>query len=179
MSRTCVSLLLMLCLVVPGAVGADDEAVRRIDWMDLIPEGWMPPEADIDHFFDPVPQPELRASDVPVIEALDGQRVQLPGYLVPLGFQDSGAFQRFLVVPYFGACIHVPPPPPNQIVFVTLPSAMDLDDPYGAHWVTGVLSTSTSTTELADAAYTMQGELVEPFDWQQPPNPSAAAPASR
>jgi len=164
MSRTWISLFLVLCLVVPAATAADDEEVRRIDWMDLIPEGWMPPEADIDHFFDPVPQPELRASDVPVIEALDGQRVQLPGYLVPLGFQDSGAFQRFLIVPYFGACIHVPPPPPNQIVYVELEEPVLLDDPYGIYWVTGVMSTHATDTDLAEAAYTMKGEELEYFD---------------
>ena len=70
------------------------------------------------------------------------------------------------VVPYFGACIHVPPPPPNQVVFVSLPVAVAVEDPYGPHWVTGVMRTSSSSTELADAAYTLNGELVEVFDWE-------------
>ena len=69
------------------------------------------------------------------------------------------------MVPYFGACIHVPPPPPNQVVFVSLPEAVAVDDPYGPHWVTGVLSTASSSTELAEAAYTLAGERVEVFDW--------------
>ena len=70
------------------------------------------------------------------------------------------------MVPYFGACIHVPPPPPNQIVYVEMPEAVSLDDPYGAHWVTGVMTTEASSTSLAETSYTMAGELVEEFDWE-------------
>jgi len=162
----------------PHAGSAADATARVLTWDDLLPEDWTPPVASIDHFFDAPPQPARAPAQAPVVEALDAQRVRLPGYLVPITL-DGERVREFLMVPYFGACIHVPPPPPNQIVFVTLPTAMDLDDPYGAHWVTGILSTATSSTELADAAYTMEGELVERFDWQQPPNPSAGAPASR
>jgi hypothetical protein len=51
------------------------------------------------------------------------------------------------------------------VVFVSLPEAVAVDDPYGPHWVTGVLSTASSSTELAEAAYTLAGEQVEVFDW--------------
>jgi len=154
------------------------ESPTVLTWDDLLPEGWTPPVTSVDHFFDSPPQPAQTPDDAPVVDALDAQRVRLPGYLVPITLEGERV-REFLMVPYFGACIHVPPPPPNQIVFVSLPQAIDLDDPYGAHWVTGVLSTSISSTELADAAYTMRGEAVDPFNWQQPPVASSDGPASR
>ena len=95
---------------------------------------------------------------------MNEQRVRLPAYLVPLDV-DGESLRSFLLVPYFGACIHVPPPPPNQVVYVEMPEAISLDDPYGAHWVTGVLSTQASSTSMAEAGYSMRGEKVEPFDW--------------
>jgi hypothetical protein len=145
---------------------APSSIVREITWDDLLPAGWTPPVAVVDHFFDAPPQPAVAAGQTPVVDELNNQRVRLPGYLVPLAL-DGGKVREFLMVPYFGACIHVPPPPPNQIVFVRLGQAVPLDDPYGAHWVTGVLSTSTSSTELAEAAYTMVGERVEVFSWDR------------
>ena len=139
-------------------------AVREITWDDLLPEGWIPPSVSVDHFFDAAPPPAAAMDDAPVVAELDGQRIKLPGYLVPLAMEGE-KLKDFLMVPYFGACIHVPPPPPNQIVFVSLPEAVFVEDPYGPHWVTGVLRTASSSTELADAAYTLSGELVEVFDW--------------
>ena len=143
---------------------ASDSLARQITWDDLLPEGWIPPSVSVDHFFDAAPVQSVPAVDAPVVAALDGQRVKLPGYLVPITM-DGEKLREFLMVPYFGACIHVPPPPPNQVVFVQLAEPVAVADPYGPHWVTGTLSTTLSDTELAEAAYTMSGELVEIFDW--------------
>ena len=149
-----------------SARAADDPGpAREVSWDDLLPEGWVPPSLAIDHFFDPVPPEPIDMADVPIVPELNGQRIKLPGYLVPLAMEGE-KLKDFLMVPYFGACIHVPPPPPNQIVFVSLPEAVFVEDPYGPHWVTGVMSTASSSTELADAAYTLSGELVEVFDWE-------------
>lgn len=138
--------------------------IRQITWDDLLPQGWVPPSVSVDHFFDAAPPPTSAMADAPVVAELNGQRIKLPGYLVPITLEGE-KLKEFLMVPYFGACIHVPPPPPNQVVFVSLPEAVLVDDPYGPHWVTGVLSTATSNTELAEAAYTLAGEQVEVFDW--------------
>lgn len=61
--------------------------------------------------------------NAPVVKALDGQNIRLPGYIVPLEVSEEGRTTEFLLVPYFGACIHVPPPPSNQIVHVKAKSA--------------------------------------------------------
>jgi len=170
----------LLCIAViltitsPGMTGrliAAESSVttadaRDITWDDLIPEGWVPPAVQIDHFFDAPPPAASAVSDTPVVAAMDQVRVRLPGYLVPLDVEGEN-LRTFLMVPYFGACIHVPPPPPNQVVYVEMPEAVQLDDPYGAHWVTGVIATRTSSTSMAEASYSMQGEVVEVFDWDK------------
>ena len=159
------SLLGALAGVWATAASAEESAeARSITWDDLVPEGWTPPEMQIDHFFDAAPPPAASLADTPVVQAMDQQRIRLPGYLVPLDVQEN-QLKSFLMVPYFGACIHVPPPPPNQVVYVEMSEPVTVEDPYGAHWVTGILSTSASTTNLAEASYTMSGESVEVFDW--------------
>lgn len=153
-------------LIVAGLAfsGVASAEVRQITWDDLLPKGWIPPSVSVDHFFDAAPAQAVAGADTPVVVELDGTRIKLPGYLVPITMEGE-SLKEFLMVPYFGACIHVPPPPPNQVVFVRLEEPVQVADPYGPHWVTGVLSTALSDTELAEAAYTMAGEAVEVFDW--------------
>lgn len=160
----CLCLLALLTTATFARAETAGGQARQITWDDLLPEGWIPPSVAVDHFFDAAPQQTTPMADAPVVIELDGQRIRLPGYLVPLTLEGE-KLKDFLMVPYFGACIHVPPPPPNQVVFVSLPEAVALEDPYGPHWVTGVLHTATSSTELAEAAYTLSGERVEVFDW--------------
>ena len=152
----------------PESTRAETDAARpaeNITWDDLLPPDWIPPATSIDHFFDKTPAQTLSPAESPVVSAMNRRRVRLPGYLVPIDLEGERV-RSFLMVPYFGACIHVPPPPPNQVVFVELEDAVSLADPYGAHWVTGELRTSNSSTGLAEAAYSMRGESVEVFDWE-------------
>ena len=68
-------------------------------------------------------------------------------------------------MPYFGACIHVPPPPPNQIVYVKVAKGIALDSIYEAYWVTGTMSISKKTTQLGAAAYTLAASKVEIYKY--------------
>jgi hypothetical protein len=147
------------------AESGDARPAENITWDDLLPPDWVPPATSVDHFFDETPAQTLSSAESPVVSAMNRRRVRLPGYLVPIDLEGERV-RSFLMVPYFGACIHVPPPPPNQVVFVELEDAVSLADPYGAHWVTGELRTSNSSTDLAEAAYSMRGESVEVFDWE-------------
>lgn len=157
--------MVLLGVLLTAHLQAEPDAAREITWEELIPEGWVPPATEIDHFFD-APPPAASVADTPVVVEMDQVRVRLPGYLVPLDVED-GNLRTFLMVPYFGACIHVPPPPPNQVVYVEMPEAVSLEDPYGAHWVTGVMTTQASSTSMAEASYSMRGELVEVFNWEE------------
>lgn len=90
---------------------------------------------------------------------LDGQRVRIAGYTTPVGFAEDE--QRFLLVPELGACIHVPPPPPNQIVYVE--TADTTPQMFAPVWITGTLRARPVATILADAGYTMDDVTTEPY----------------
>jgi uncharacterized protein len=78
---------------------------------------------------------------------LDGTAVRIAGYLLPLEFAEAGVTD-FLLLPYVGACIHVPPPPPNQIVFVRLAEKFRVADLFTPVWVSGNLKTKASSKAL-------------------------------
>ena len=101
-------------------------------------------------------------SSAPVVGALDGQLVRLPGYVVPLDFEGT-ELSEFLLVPYFGACIHVPPPPANQIVYVTTSRPYAIEQLFDAVYVTGTLSAKPFLNELGDAGYQLAATRVQPY----------------
>ena len=75
---------------------------------------------------------------------------------------ESTNVKEFLLVPFVGACIHVPPPPANQIVYVKVEKGFDVSDTFAPVTVTGTIKTDLAITGLADAAYTMEATSVEP-----------------
>ena len=94
------------------------------------------------------------------VAALDGKALRLGGYPVPLESDEQDNSTLFFLVPYPGACIHVPPPPPNQLVLVRYPKGIALEDIYAPLWVSGTLKVEQISNELADAAYAMDaGEV--------------------
>jgi uncharacterized protein len=97
---------------------------------------------------------------VPVVADLDGKRVRIGGYVVSLDF-DATKVKEFLLVPFVGACIHVPPPPANQIVYVKSEPGFEVTGQFDPVWVTGVLKASTAYTGLAEAGYSLVAEKVE------------------
>lgn len=107
-----------------------------------------------------------------VVEELDGEHVRMPGYLLPLEL-DGTQVTEFFLVPYVGACIHVPPPPPNQIVHVTLEENEGYQNSglFEPVWVTGVLSTIAAVKELflvdgaadINTGYSIAANRVEPY----------------
>jgi uncharacterized protein len=120
---------------------------------DTVPAGGLPTPVGRDW------QPQLTR----VVDALDGKLVSIAGYVVPLGF-DATKVKEFLLVPYFGACIHVPPPPPNQIVLVRLTLPAELELSMEPVVVTGVMRVAKSSTSLADAGYQITANGVTPYE---------------
>ncbi len=144
------------------------QSVRQIDWAALLPEQ----ERENSH---PAPPPPihtylgegdpaaLQTGSFAVNSALNGMRVRVPGFVVPLERTADGLLSEFFLVPYFGACIHVPPPPPNQIVYVRMRAGAGLRSIEDAMWVTGTLHTASKSTSLGAASYTLDGEKLEPY----------------
>jgi uncharacterized protein len=98
-----------------------------------------------------------------VVSELDGKTVRLPGFPVPFDFNASAGVKEFLLVPYFGACIHTPPPPPNQVVYIHSETPITLKSLWDPIWVEGVLTTKKRESDIGDAAYTLTVRLVEPY----------------
>ena len=94
------------------------------------------------------------------VGALNGQSIRIGGYPVPLESDSRGRSTLFFLVPYPGACIHVPPPPPNQIMLVRYPEGIALEDIYAPLWVEGVLKIEAVSNDLADAAYALDASRV-------------------
>lgn len=105
-----------------------------------------------------------------VVKTLDGKSVRIPGYVLPLEYEGE-TVKEFLLVPYVGACIHVPPPPENQIVYVKLDEPIKVRAMFEPVWASGTLTAKQSKRNLSlvdgssDIAvgYQLQGTLVEPY----------------
>ena len=94
---------------------------------------------------------------------LDGKHVKIPGYITPLSFNEK-KLGEFLLVPYHGACIHLPPPPGNQIVFVDAASGIEEDRLYQPVWITGILRAKPVGTAVADVGYSIENASSERYD---------------
>ena len=170
---------LFVLLVAQTAVTAKEP--KTLEWDNLMPPGYVesileqslqqtPTESsffDWDDNSDEAQKAydELKAklSTAPIVPELNNQYVRLAGFLVPLDFDfDTETFSEFLLVPYFGACIHVPPPPSNQVVYGTASKPLKETWLDYAVWASGTLTTESASSEYAFAGYTMRGvEIVE------------------
>ncbi|ESR00229.1 hypothetical protein F753_06940 [Stutzerimonas chloritidismutans AW-1] len=167
---------LLLALLLACAVSAYADDVRDLQWSELIPEGAPPPPPpmamhDMSQLADTLaaeagPAAAQQSPAAPVVEALDGQMVKLPGYIVPLDMTEEGRVIEFLLVPYFGACIHVPPPPSNQIVHATSELGVRVEALYEPFWIEGPLRVEHASSELAEAGYRMQAQKIYPYELQ-------------
>ena len=139
----------------------------ELEWDDLLP-----PESKgllmdalqglgvVEHgtFSSPFDQEKARA----VVTEFNGKRVRIPGYAVPLDFEGT-AIKTFILVPYVGACIHVPPPPANQLVYVKPTEPFESESMWDPIFATGMFATTAVATELAEIGYIMQEASVEPY----------------
>ena len=166
-----------IALVAAGPAVAVPDEVRDLEWEELMPEGW-DPLAELDALagedLQNLSDNSVRAIELfnayqeavrsaPVVHELDGQKIRLPGFVVPLDFEGTET-SEFLLVPYFGACIHVPPPPSNQIVYVTTVAGYPLQELFDPVWVTGEIRTEAHLNDVGDAGgYTLQATIIEPY----------------
>ena len=173
-TRALAAAALFATLVSSGLTWAAQDKARELGWEDLIPSGWDPRaelEAlggdalqdlsdDSEQAGDLLEAYREAARSAPVVSELDGQRIRIPGYMVPLEF-DHMTISEFLLVPYFGACIHVPPPPANQIVYVKTDASYPTTNVFKPVWVTGVISTQAHLNDVGDAGYSMQAMRID------------------
>jgi hypothetical protein len=163
-----------LLLALSSQVMANQATYQETDW-----DALMPPDYTLDGFFT---EEELNALDdldpkaaelmdrlqealnsAPIVPEMDGKEVKIPGFVVPIEGENQTIYSFFLV-PYFGACIHTPPPPSNQIIMVNYEPGVKIDSLYDAVWVSGKLTTKTFANDLATSGYALEAMRIEPYD---------------
>ena len=133
------------------------EEVLELFWEDMIPKGYeVPADAPV-VMHEGIAGVQTDAA-APVVTELNNKHVKIPGFVVPLD-TSGDTIKEFLLVPFFGACIHVPPPPSNQIVHVTFDNPISMGNTYDAVWIEGILSTEVWEGEIAVVGYRMNGIL--------------------
>jgi len=146
---------------------------KQVTWDDLVPKGWDPMKGfkklNLSKLKDSDPRAQealqqMREAwnNAPVEPKMDGARIRIPGFIVPLEVVRH-QITEFLLVPYFGGCIHVPPPPSNQIIHVFPMKPLTDMQSMDAVWISGKLETYPSDTSMGSASYRMKAEVVEPY----------------
>lgn len=148
-------------------IRAQGATPRNVTWDDLIPPG-VPyaeiiGEGEMDEVNDTW-KPVYDSNATRLNQTLDGAYIRMPGYIIPITLGADGVTD-FILVPYVGACIHVPPPPPNQLVFVTTPKPWPGDQLWDAVWVTGMMRTQLQSTEIAEIGYALTADSMEVYEW--------------
>ena len=161
----------------PAEQGGGAASYQELTWDDLLPADWDPMQAfegidlnELADLDDADPRADaalekLKAmwNDAPANPAVAGKAIRIPGFLVPLEYGDQ-AVTEFLLVPYFGACIHVPPPPANQIIHVKAAEPYATESYMDAVWVQGVIELAKSQTDLGDSGYRLDADTVERYE---------------
>ncbi|MFN2335058.1 MAG: DUF3299 domain-containing protein [Wenzhouxiangellaceae bacterium] len=144
------------------AVSAHAE-VREIEWLDLMPESeaqaWLDGQTNVDHSASMLSSDNFQS--YATVGELDQKTVRIPGFVVPVETTEDGKLKEFFLVPYFGACIHVPPPPANQIIYGRLDKPIEMVNIWDAFWMEGTLKIEDVSNETADSAYTMEVDTLE------------------
>jgi hypothetical protein len=149
-------------------------STRTIGWEQLIPAGWDPYKdlkaLNLDTLKDNDPKAEEALKkmrkmwdNAPINPLILGQSVRLPGYVVPLEDLATG-IKEFLLVPYFGACVHSPPPPANQIVHVLLDKPNKRFRLMDVVWVSGPLSATKTDSHMGVAGYRIDAKAITPYN---------------
>lgn len=168
MARALLALLMFTSLTLSAA------ELKEVTWEALIPpdapriEPQMTPLHDLSQMGaalgEGAPAVHQQAPNAPVVQALDGQQLRIPGYIVPLEVNEQGRTTDFLLVPYYGACIHVPPPPSNQIVHVTSAVGVQVEELYQPYWIEGPMQVKASSSDLAEAGYQMAAAKIYAYE---------------
>jgi hypothetical protein len=136
-----------------------------LDWEDLLPED----ETTIPNALRgllPHDEQVPLTSEQPVSSGVrgdwNGQIVRLPGFIVPIDYSGTGV-TAFILVPYVGACVHTPPPPANQLVFVTTPTPYESSSLFEPVNVIGMFGVSSLSTQIAEIGYALSADEILPY----------------
>lgn len=172
MNKLFIALLATLCL---GQSAHAADPWPEIKWEALVPKGWDPAR-----YLKNLNLSTLQDSDPRAIEALEklkalwdnapaepahnGKKIRLAGYALPLERDKAGKVTEFLLVPYYGACIHTPPPPANQIIHAKSAKPLAGVKMMEAIWVYGTLTVQRGETTWGVAGYRLTVDKIAPYE---------------
>ena len=176
-----ISIFFAALLLFPLAHGND---YKEIQWIELMPKEDLdalmnPPKAitsiedgsEEDSISNEMYDALLKATDdkyqsalssTKVVQEMDKKKISIPGFVVPLEIEEN-LTTEFFIVPYFGACIHFPPPPPNQTIHATFKKGFDINDIYDAYFFNGTISIGTTKNDLATSTYQLAIDEIKPY----------------
>ena len=149
---------------------AELEIIRSLSSLLANPHQPLDPNADIsDDIADAMSQlddPDIQGvmNSINVRPELNNKTVSIPGFVVPIETNSKNAITEFFLVPYFGACIHVPPPPPNQIIFVRYDKGLDVQELWMPFEISGTLLTEYLENDIAVSAYSFIADHVKEYE---------------
>lgn len=163
----------------PAAEEAGDTsaapAYRYLDWEELIPRDWEPLKdfqiLDFSSMADNDPRAiaalkKLQSAwkNAPLNPAIQDEAIEISGFIIPLDSSDSATIEELLLVPYFGACIHVPPPPSNQIIHVILDKPLKGFQMMDPVTVQGQLLPARTDTPYGSAGYQLLAHQIKAYE---------------
>ena len=141
-------------------------SILELKWLDLVPESeriareMMSQQLEYgDDAYDADMQSEFGA----VRHELSGKQVRIPGFVIPLE-GDAEEVTEFLLVPYYGSCIHTPPPPPNQIIHVSFPEGAPDQELWDVIYLEGKLMTEQNMVGMIQTGYHIIGSNITPYE---------------
>ena len=168
-------LSLMMIVALPSLCAAVE--YTEVEWTDLMPkddlDALLAPPEYLNDIADGSQQDSVAAlnqkesvdaqtkryrdalSSTRVMQEFNGKQIRIPGYMVPLEQNEEREVTAFFIVPYFGACLHMPPPPPNQILYVQYEEGIALEALQQPFWFEGTLTVALNENALGTLAYTL------------------------
>ena len=131
------------------------DPLRELDWLELMPKDEVDALMETPTVTHQGTFKQQQTGSFRAIKELDGVKVKIAGYIVPVEVDGDSQMSEFFIVPYFGACIHVPPPPPNQIILARLAKPIPVTEIYDAYWIEGTLNVEKAENDIAATAYTL------------------------
>ncbi len=139
---------------------------RSVTWWDLLSDEEFNyyKEINAEYEKDSAYMPATGPPEPGINSRIDGKKIRIPGFIVGVDTdpEDFSKVDSFLLVPYQGACIHVPPPPPNQVVFTNIKESLETN-PYRGYWLCGTIHIERGSNDIASFFYSMTGDKVEPY----------------
>lgn len=172
MASTHLRRLLCILLACTSLLATAGTQYRVLDWLDLLDDHDREATLNLpelnhdseDGFIADKAWQEVLSS-TRVRPELDRQQVELAGFVVPIDTNAEGDVTEMFLVPYFGACIHVPPPPANQIIHIRYPKGLALDALTTPFRVLGTLRVETISNDMASASYAMQADQILVYEF--------------